>query len=395
MNAILTSQFIFRFIMMMASIIASAFNRLFSLFLIPITLNLYAIISAFSIIIILASITMSAKAAIAALGIALMSLPFRIGRNAGASLLAFSLVANAMLPYLPSWMSFFYQGLIQGYTESYTLSQIPAYELYNAWGIIHGVSSTYPHGGLILFNNTILKTTFIYKVRRDGGYYIIPPNSIPNGTYKIYFEYLGAKLIYPNLVNVPNSLKLTYEIDEAPYRLDIRFNNAAFLSPDILFYTNDCSNIKVVQDKTTSSTIECIPATNYVHVTIFSTDRCIINVKARGGDIYSKGILYSHWRGIGVREYILGIYGGIGYPITLTLDKNGQCSVEWNEIVSGRIVHKQSSDESLAFGELIYSIIYITALPIAVFSFLTLMSLTIVAVARTLGASYSRVVFEW
>ena len=394
MSAILTAQFILKMLMMMTSIFTSAFNKFFSFFLIPLTLNFYALISAFTIIIIITSIVISTKAALAALGIVLMSLPFRLGRNAGASLLAFSLVANAMLPYLPIWISFFYQGLIQGYTNIPESSHVSLYKTYNLWGTVYGESNTYPHGGLILFNNTDLGTTFIFRIQQDGSYYIIYPKSIPNGTYIIYIEYLGAKIVNQGLINIPQDLRLTYDLDEAPYRLDIHLKNYVFLNPDIIFFSQDCSSVGVNQDTDSVSAITCTLSANYVHIDLYVPGTCSIEFETKGGDVYTSTVSSKRWRGIEVRIYRFEVYGNIGYPITIEITKKGTCYVNWDKIVAGKIIQQTSSNEGFNFSTLMYLIVYMTALPIAVFSFLTIMSLVVVGVARALGASYSRVIFE-
>ena len=392
-SAILTAQFMMKLFLMMSSILTSAFSKVLSFFMIPLTLNFYALIYSLSIIVIIVSIMMSAKASLAALGIALMSIPFRLGRNAGASILAFSLVANAMLPYLPLWVSFFYQNLIQGYSSSLDLSRIATYNSYSIWGIVYGEAHTHPHGGLVFFNNTDLGTTYIFRIRLDGGYYVLQPNSIPNGTYNIYVEYLGLKTSYNN-VKIPDSAKLTYELEEAPYRLDIHVRNIVFLNPDIALFINDCTQVSISKDTETLSIIKCTPDSNYVDVKIYAPSTCTIKLKVENGNIYSINSREKRWRGIRVNIYEYGIYGGAGYPIGLKLEKNGKCDIDWNNVIAGKIVYAQKPENTLHFEILIYAIIYMTALPIAIFSFLTIMSLIIVAVARVLGASYSRVIFE-
>ncbi len=394
MSALLTTQFILKLLMMLSSVFTSAFNKFFSFFLIPLTLNFYALISSFTIVIIIASLIISTKAVLAALGIALMSLPFRLGRNAGASLLAFSLVANAMMPYLPLWISFFYQGLIQGYETPLEQSHTITYKTYSLWGTVYGELGTYPHGGLVFFNNTNMGTAFIFKIRQDGSYYIIYPEGIPNGTYKLHIEYLGAKIAFQAPINIPRDLRLTYELEEAPYHFDIRLKNYLFLRPDLLFFSANCSKISIDKDTNTVAVITCTPATNYIHVRLYAPSTCSISLRAEGGDIYTNTIFYKRWRGIRIRVYVFGVYGNIGYPIKLEISKKGQCQVEWNRIVAGKMVRSTNSTGDFSFGTLMYSIVYMTALPVAVFSFLTVMSLIIVATARVLGASYSRVIFE-
>ena len=394
MSAILTAQFILKMFMMMTSIFASAFNKFFSFFLIPLTLNFYALISAFTVVIIIAGIVMSTKAALAALGIVLMSLPFRLGRNAGASLLAFSLVANAMLPYLPIWISFFYQGLIQGYTNVHELNHVSLYKTYDLWGTIYGEAGTYPHGGLIFFNNTNLRTTFIFRIRQDGSYYIIYPEGIPNGTYIIYIEHLGAKIVNQGFINIPRDLRLTYDLDEAPYRLDIHLKDYVFLNPDVVLFSQDCSSVRVNKNTDSLSVITCTPSTNYVHIELYVPGTCSVEFKTKGGDVYTSALFYKRWRGIGVRIYKFGVYGGVGYPITIEITKKGTCYVNWDKIIAGKIIQQTPNNEGLNFSTLMYLIVYMTALPMAVFSFLTIMSLVVVSVARALGASYSRIIFE-
>ena len=394
MSAILTAQFILKMFMMMTSIFASAYNKFFSFFLIPLTLNFYALISAFTIIIIITGIVMSTKAALAALGIVLMSLPFRLGRNAGASLLAFSLVANAMLPYLPIWVSFFYQGLIQGYASAPESGHVSIYKTYNLWGTVYGEANTYPHGGLIFFNNTDLRTAFIFRIQQDGSYYIIYPEGIPNGTYIVYVEYLGAKIVNQGFINIPQNLRLTYDLDEAPYRLDIRLKDYVFLNPDVLLFSQDCTSVRVNQNTDSISVITCTPSTNYVHIELYVPGTCSVEFKTKGGDIYTSALFYKRWRGIGVRIYEFGIYGGVGYPITIEITKKGTCYVNWDKIVAGKIIQQTPSNEDFNFSTLMYLIVYMTALPIAVFSFLTIMSLVVAGAARALGASYSRIIFE-
>jgi hypothetical protein len=399
MSALLIFDLIYRAIYASISISMSSMGRFVSFLFLPLTLNLYAIIVSLAIIAIIASIIAAAKATLVALGTVLMALPFRIGRNAGASLIAFSIVSNAMLPFLPHWLSFLYQNMFQGYSSSMMVPEKPSsYSLtfYNLWGTVYDASKNTPRGGILKFHNIQLNITYLLKLKPDGSYYIIPPNSLPNGTYDIRFEAMGIKSDTIYRINIPNDLKATYELDEAPYRLNIILKDIVYIRPDIVIKVIDCDNIRLIENNVDRSIIECTPvSTHFVKIVISSPRDCSVRVKTEGGDIYSRSFKQAQWRGITVSLYGFGVYGGIGYPIRVIVEKSGACSIEWNQVVVSSIISGTSRNESYPFDTFAYLIMYMVLLPSAIFAYLTIMGLISTSFARLLGATHARVMLDF
>ncbi len=150
-------------------------SKILSIVTQSIAYSLYALLMLY----IISVIIKSSYEWIASLGIALMAIPFRIARNAGAFLLAFSIVFYTALPLYPSFVSLF----VTGYSQA---------------------STSLILGHIINENGTTITSGFIsLKDERTGKMYGLIP--ISKGAFYI--------LSLPKDLNLSDKITLYYDVD--------------------------------------------------------------------------------------------------------------------------------------------------------------------------------------
>ncbi len=151
-------------------------SKILSIVTQSIAYSLYALLMLY----IISVIIKSSYEWIASLGIALMAIPFRIARNAGAFLLAFSIVFYTALPLYPSFVSLFMTGYSQQPSTSLIL------------------------GHIVNENGTTITSGFIsLKDERTGKMYGLIP--ISKGAFYI--------LSLPKDLNLSDKITLYYDVD--------------------------------------------------------------------------------------------------------------------------------------------------------------------------------------
>ena len=144
---------------------------------------------------ILALIIRSAYGVIASLGIALMSIPFRIARNAGAFLLAFSIVFYIALPLYPGFVDL----LLIGHTYSHQNNVI----IYGR--VINEDNTVLSSGFLTLELKGYTNKNRVHLVPiTNGVFYIfdLPRNISLDSEITVFYDVTGH-LFYTNITNIP------------------------------------------------------------------------------------------------------------------------------------------------------------------------------------------------
>ncbi len=403
-----------------AKIFASALSRIpvvgsFSFLLVlPISLIVYTVVTAMASVLVPIYIIIKLKAELAALGVALYALPFRIGRNAGASLIAFVVIGNVAFHFLPHWVMFILKAVATSTTQQQPHEiNAAAGGVYNFWGLITGAAGGHPVYALVEFQHN--RTFYTYLTYPDGAYYATYPNMpLPSGIYNVTLEYMGLKVpLDGSIVSIPQDLKLTYELTSAPYRLDLNAGNAVFL-PHQGIVTTSCIITKASigmprYDARTDMvsypvTIDCVttPYTDTVIVAGFPKScgayAFIVSGLTSAIDIERR---YTPWRGVPASQEIVKF---ITYKQDIQINFTYVCPRDI-EIMKPQIYSSYQSSFNLAeelgiagveraYNTLVSAIIEGTAISVAIFSFLTILSALIIGFARFLGASSPRIVFD-
>lgn len=398
MKAIILMEYITRLLVGILASIHSIIGKFFSIYMLPMVLVHYGMLTAAATVIVIASIVSTAKAKLTALSIALIAIPFRIGRNAGASLLAFVIVSNIMLPFLPHWITMIYESLATGYLSTY-ISANESREPIHLWGMVKDAYGHQPLAGLVRFIDVNNGGSFRFVIHEDGGYYVTKPlKMLPSGDYRVEVEYLAHILGASRpTVKVPEDAKLTYELDEAEYRLDITVEeDAIFVEPIGLLIISGCKITKVYQTDNILD-VTCEPMSDWIMITISSLGKNDIEMTFPDSAFFEEYRVFelaTPWRGVKVYTKILSLKipngaDKIDMRFAKNIDYYSISSIYKLELSEGVTYPNMTTEDAI-----VYYIVYGTAFPITVFSYLTIMSMVSINFARVLGASSPRIIFD-
>ncbi|ABM81121.1 hypothetical protein [Hyperthermus butylicus] len=386
---VMSVNFIARAFITSLSMLPVSLHHVASVILLPIHMFQYGIILSSTMVMILALILIGAKAKLAALGITLIAMPFRIGRNAGASILAFVLVANVMLPFLPYWIGLILSSIGLAYDDIATYNST----MYvNMWGTISDQYGGYPAGGVILFMKPDdPDTRYWFKVHNDGTYYINRPfKYIRAGDYIVYMEYLGYLVhLIPTYVKLPDNASLTYRLSTAEYELHFRAaENYVFLRPHGVLIPASCK-IDGFERYVNGVKLVCLPTNSILQLYLAYPEQCSVDLESNASMTLTSVELVP-WYGILVvkKEY------------RASVDESTRLEIKANVVCRGAVPELQVEEgvaepKKSALVELLTLITFFIAYPVAVFSYLTVMSMVTLAVARLLGALSPRIIFDY
>lgn len=361
----------------------------------PFGFIVFGIVSASATVQILVHIIHGLKAELAAIGVALYSLPFRIGRSAGASLIAFVVVANIMLHYLPHWVVLLVGGVASSWVT--TGHDNPAdMTLYTFWGIVRDSWGDTPRYGIVFFE--MGNTTYSYPIGADGGYYALYP--LAKGTYRVYVEYMGLTLTSAKVYYlIPEELKLTYEYSDYPLRLDIELPpNVKLLRPQgVLYSTAEIKKYSFISSATDSMEHFRVEfEMNYfvygtVTVIVSLPEQCrvtSIEVDKLASNIDYNSI-YKAWRGVPVYAHI---YRFVVYNTPFSLKLEYECPRYYTPKEPSLTI-PVNLDRTIPLG-FMSLIVFGLTYAMSIYSYLAIMGMVILGVAHLLGAHHPRVVFR-
>lgn len=366
----------------------------------PITLITSGVIVATVSLLIPIYILMQARAEIAALGIALYALPFRIGRNIGASLIAFAVVGNIVFSFTPHWLIFILN-TVSGAQSAPPMNQTS----YSFWGLVKGVKGSSPVYALVVFNSTATGTTYRYPVLEDGAYYVAAPYpALPSGNYMLEIEYMGLKLTpTPSSVNIPSSLTATYEYTDMPYRLDLTVPNTVFFQPQSMLITNcqiEKFNTTMIDRSTLSLQLSCIGQPYAATMMVLAGPALCRISDVDATDLASPvtiKVQRKPWRGVPTEQEQVVF---VTYSPTFNVELKYTCSrpiysispMKPQVIGYGGVKHVSLEDIDPLAAIIVYGFAY-SAASVA---FLTIASSLILGFARFLGARSPRlVIIDW
>ena len=369
-----------------------------SILLFPLGFIVFGMVSASAIAQALIHIIHGLKAELAAIGVALYSLPFRIGRGAGASLLAFVIIGNIMLHYLPHWIMLIMGGTTSSWIDVAYKQRGSIETVSPFWGLVHDKWGDVPRYGIVFFSSQNI--TQGYPVEADGSYYASYV-LLPNGTYKVELEYMGLNLLSSKIYYaIPNDLQLTYEYSDLPLKLDITLSqNVKLLKPQGVVYStakikeytlavNDDDNarlytVKLEMDYTPYETIIVIASLpESCQVTMFKVDKLASNIEFNR--------TYKAWRGVSVYTYI---YSFIVYNTPFSIELVYTCPNNYIPQKPRQSPITSSPNKTIPLG-ISSVILFGTIYTMSIYSYLTLIGIMTMGLARFLGAYYPRIIFR-
>jgi len=339
-------------------------------------------ISSVAVTIIISSLVLNNTGLFIALGMALYALPFRVGRSAGSSLIAFAVISSIALPLLPQWVEMF--------TSNASLPQmeVPKGIVFLS-GYVKGDKGS-PVTGLVLFTDKDTNRDYIFVIRK-GGYYNAgkPDKGIPsNKTYKVKILFLGHKLpANIDIVAVPDDLKRTYSDPSADYRLDIKVSGV-FLKDSIYLDVNGCYQYTVKQYNASHYAVTCYEKSvesPKIRLIYQQSCRPIISGSLNVSSI--EVALYNYtWHGIKATEEEDTIHTtNSSFSILYGIK---ECQVDYPNVAE---THYSASLIN-SFSAIIISTFWIwIAIIIAILSYLTLITLLTYGLAWALGGWRPRV----
>jgi|GEM_PF-6060107 len=389
-----------------------------SIAILPLMLTFYGVITASASLLIPLYVIMKLKSILTALGLALYALPFRIGKNIGASLIAFIVIGNIVFHFLPAWMQLV-QSIVEGEDSNVNVTymsispkvgdgSVPAY---NAWGLVKDRHGNTPIYAILFLTELRTNITLSYLVQPDGGFYTIDNGiAIPAGRYNATIEYMGVKLQpLNNIISIPTDLKLTYEYSDMPYRIDFTVHNALFL-PQQAVLVSSCFieryTIKV-QDDAVNVTLTCSssPYTSQTIVLAAPSSYGIVDISVDKLASALKTWSYSKpWRGVDVHQ-LIARFVPYTSPYSVIIVYRLDEALYEPIVGSGSTVGAASASEgpvlTFSWDTLFKTVDFVTpiliksvAYTVAAFSFLTILSSLTIGFARFIGAYSPRMVFE-
>ena len=369
--------------------------------ILPWSIVIFGILSSTGLVLALIYIVSGLKAELTALGIALYALPFRIGRNAGASLIAFAIIGNIALHFLPHWMIFILNGSSESWgamlNGTYAGSE-PGTGYYAVWGLVSDSGSSFPHYGVVVFKGPINAS---YPILGDGSYYATQPPLVP-GTYSIELEYAGVRITPSNpSVTVPDDLSLTYDYSDVPYRLDISLpSKMRFIDPQGVIYSNcGLNSFNEHKSRDGSNDVYTISFTgdcggySAVKIVVTMPDECMLT-KVESDKITSSKIIdyiYIPWRGVPISYYRVrfSVYNS---PFNVIVQY--QCPAGLGprkpELPGAQSSGGLDIEASMPTDIIVFGLAYTTS----IYAYLAIMSMLVAGFASFLGAYAPRVVFR-
>ncbi len=340
-------------------------------------------ISSIALVIIISSIVIKKAGFFIALGIMLYALPFRIGRSAGASLIAFTVIGSIAFPLLPSWIGLFID------PSNYPDVNVPKGVVFLS-GRVEG-DIGYPKTAVLGFIDPQSGDKYVFIVKDKGVYNAGKPDKgLPaNMTLTVLVLFLGEKLLaVPEKVTVPKDLRVNHEDPSADYRLDIRVNGI-FILDSILVKVRGCSEFKV-EERGKSFTVICRGISGPSFVIEKRFQRACEPVPVEAVNVTRIDIKISNYTWYGIKasmsKDVISVNSTnavVKYSIV-----NGKCETEYPNIRETRYARNLVSSAT----DIIISSFWLwISITVAVLSYLTIISMLSYGLASALGAWRSRI----
>ncbi len=331
----------------------------------------------------LASIIANARTRLFIVGLILYAIPFRIGRSAGASIIAFIIVNELLLPLFPYWLLYIYGSL-----EPRVAVKAPS--IAYVWGYVKGIYGL-AEGSIVTFKHVEGNTTQVFTfLARENGEYLAgrPDKGIPYGSYTLYVEYLGFTFRAGENVSIPEDLEVDTSIPQADYRLDILIPVVIPCPETLVYVRGNYSSIHAYPYSDNEVIIKIHGLNSNVTLALSMAETNLLKIVTVLNATIVPGPKLSYmWRGVNVYTQ---------YYSVIPFTKNSTVSIilEYKE---GKIIYPQVEETQYTLTHSIPVFNEITALAwefirfdIVVAMFLTLDVLLVFGLARFIGGDRVR-----
>ncbi len=352
------------------------------------------VISALATLMVFLTMVTVARDVLVSLGVLLYSLPFRIGRSAGAALIAFTVIGNILLPLFPSW-----------------------YEILSAATPLPGLSQHSLEDGRVYFMLCFHPfygnpSKAIARLVKDGTKYMYmvdsskcmlamrPLGGVPPGEYEVQFSYLGIRFkTEPSKIKIPNDLEKLPIGGLIDYTKDIIVHNSILKeSFAIEFHGCGPSSISVVETGN-ELIVRCTGSHDYALIRVASPRDCNVTVSVSGRYRNMNNATYDLvWHGVPViiRTFFFQRLELIEVRVTQWSEKCSFTPQLEKDLVKSTLAKVPQSYylSPNILMDLVYGAMYMLVRElIAVLSFTGLYIMLTYGFARALGASYVRFPF--
>lgn len=314
------------------------------------------------------------------LGIVLIAIPFRIGRSAGAALIATAIIFYVGLPLLPSFVSLFEGTVISSSAPLHTP------EFNTIKGTVYTVvKEPLSYGVLYFIDHSTNEVVGIIKLNSEGKFYIGPPSDFlpPNYKYKVKLSYYGYEfLLEPSVISSTTSTNLSliaYGILKDVNRyFTILYPTNALVSKVSISTINKTYLIKIF--------VHVLENTNIIFLYPETTNLSKVLINGEPKEFSAK----NSWTWYGIK----------GYDVSIPLAK-GDCIIEVSfnvikqpplpDVEEKRIIASEASISKLLMNLLMMVTAYIFLFILLPSAFILLLFLISASLSRVIGGKYVRI----
>ena len=331
------------------------------------------------------SMVYAARDVLAALGLALYAVPFRVGRSAGAALIAFSLVGSVLLPLFPKWMEFVDSVVAPPGMTKHSLEDS---------NYVYFAACLRPEFGVARHHVVVLEDgTTTWFVTSEAGCFAAsrPAGGVPPGTYRISVSYLGIGFKpEKRFITLPDDLEPLPFQGSVDYYVEIRLPRA-IAGRNIAAYYEGCDEPVSVTDTGTSLALHCSTATRLT-VLIGMPRDCAGNVTVEGSYRNATRIAREFtWNGVDVKAWAIHVYDARNVTVRASLS-TAHCSFK-PSVPGAKEPESYKYTLERLVDLLLYGAMYFAKNMVGVLTFIGLMVMLTYGVAKALGASYVRFPF--
>ncbi|MET1100927.1 MAG: carboxypeptidase-like regulatory domain-containing protein [Pyrodictiaceae archaeon] len=322
------------------------------------------------------------------LGSMLYALPFRIGRTAGATLIAFTVVFNIGLPLLPQWFSLFEESMVY-----YANVRLTEGEPVSISGVVNAGHGS-PVGAVVIIEDLDTGSRS-YFITTKGGLFSSKAGAgflLPGHRYSAKVVFLGEEIAHKEF-EVPREYKGTFKISIwAPGVSIIR--GSIIVKPSV-----GCNSYTITMLSAKEFKFTCMNPKDNLDLELTYPKSCnIIPMHLEGAFITDYSRDESNWLGVNVvREYFTLIVkqqnaNNTERVVSMVFNITGDCEPPRPRIVS--LIEPGVGVDTISKMIIMLSYEWII-LFIATISYLSILSMITYGLAYALGAWRPRMLFPF
>ncbi len=354
------------------------------------TSMLAILFSTVNLLVVFYTMVFMARDVLVSLGLVLYSLPLRIGRSAGAALIAFTVVGSVLIPLFPPWME-----MMSSIVAPPGLTQraMEGEDVYLALCVEGDYGS--PSAAVIRLRSSAGDEYSLVTLANGCAVVARPYGGVRPGVYEVDVGYVGVKLrAEPSVLVVPDDLRELPIRGVVDYYGTIKAEGAAFPAPGLVVSYSGCRlEPQGVIRAGSSYTLLCRVERWPVAVLVGHVRACSVNVTVEGAHDYAINVYDDSWYGIDVRVVSIYIPGGED-SLAFSVDVEGDCDGVQPQLEA----QAPPSLERLLSQAMVTDVLFILTWyfvynMVGVLSFISLLIMLTYGLARALGGSYVRFPF--